>query len=170
MAIKGHVVHRVCMAHLGERDRRSLPTHCSCWHGGGTPAAIGGAEAAQQAGMELQPGGKGLIWCVWGLQRTAANLGLPQRPTPHSPVPPLAARQQSSWAAAEMGGELYPRGGQDGCHEAGRSSVFTPEHPGGVPAQGAAQPSASHPPTAPCKRTHVFLRNLPCTVFFFSGR
>lgn len=66
--------------------------HCSCWHGGGTTAAIGGAEAAhngaQQAGMELQAGRKGLAWCAWGLRGTAASLGLPQRPTPHSPVPP----------------------------------------------------------------------------------
>lgn len=61
--------------------------HCSCWHGGGTTAAIGGAEAAhngaQQAGMELQAGRKGLAWCAWGLRGTAASLGLPQRPTPH---------------------------------------------------------------------------------------
>lgn len=124
--------------------------HCSCWHGGGTTAAIGGAEAAhngaQQAGMELQAGRKGLAWCAWGLRGTAASLGLPQRPTPHSPVPPPAARQQSPWAAAEMGGELFPRGGQDGCHEAGCSSAFTPKHPGGVPAHGASSAQClTHP-------------------------
>lgn len=148
--------------------------HCSCWHGGGTTAAIGGAEAAhngaQQAGMELQAGRKGLAWCAWGLRGTAASLGLPQRPTPHSPVPPpplpgnRAHGLQQRWEES-----CFPEEDRTGAMKLAAALCSHLSIPVGSQHTVPAQPSAS--PTHSSMQTHSCVlkeSSMHCVLLFRS--